>query len=121
MRSRYSKAIHRALIGIVENIELARGFVTGLDDLAFAADVRTVYAVTRCLEIISEASRGLAEANKAAHPSVPWNDIAGIGNILRHEYHRVEPLIIWNITVEHLPVLADAVEKLLKASGSRDD
>ena len=78
-------------------------------------------AVERGLEIISEASRGLSEANKAAHPSVPWNDIAGIGNILRHEYHRVEPLIIWNITVEHLPVLADAVEKLLKASGSRDD
>ena len=70
-------------------------------------------AVERGLEIISEASQGLSEANKAAHPSVPWNDIAGIGNILRHEYHRVEPLIIWNITVEHLPALAQAVAALL--------
>ena len=70
-------------------------------------------AVERGLEIISEASRGLADTDKVAHPSVPWNDIAGLGNILRHEYHRVEPLIIWNITVEHLPALARAVEALL--------
>ena len=69
-------------------------------------------AVERGLEIISEASRRLPDADKAAHPSVPWNDIAGIGNILRHEYHRAEPLIIWNITVEHLPALASAVEVL---------
>lgn len=106
---------------IAEAIAGIRAALAGVVFDDFAQSWPLQRAVERGLEIISEASRGLAEANKAAHPSVPWNDIAGIGNILRHEYHRVEPLIIWNITVEHLPVLAVAVEKLLKASGSRDD
>jgi uncharacterized protein with HEPN domain len=39
--------------------------------------------------------------------------IAGIGNVLRHEYHRVEPAIVWNIMEGHLPVLAVAVRSLL--------
>ena len=66
-------------------------------------------AVERGLEIISEASRALSADHKAGHPDVPWAQIAGIGNILRHEYHRVEPALIWNITLSHLPALARAV------------
>jgi len=46
-------------------------------------------------------------------PDVPWPEIAGIGNILRHEYHRVEPAIVWNITQTHLPSLARAVREML--------
>jgi uncharacterized protein with HEPN domain len=70
-------------------------------------------AVERGLEIISKASRAISDQNKAAHPNVPWSQIAGIGNILRHEYHRVEPVIIWNITETHLPALAQAIAELL--------
>jgi ribonuclease HepT-like protein len=46
-----------ALNDIQRNIGLARRFVLGLSFEAFRADERTVYAVTRCLQIISEASR----------------------------------------------------------------
>jgi uncharacterized protein with HEPN domain len=94
MPSPYSKATHRALIGIAENIELAKGFVAGLDVTAFAADVRTVYAVTRCLEIISEAVRRLPADLTARHPSVPWDKIKAAGNIYRHEYDNVSPRIL---------------------------
>lgn len=44
---------------ILHHVNLATRFAEGLDREAFTADVRTVYAVTRCLEIISEASRRL--------------------------------------------------------------
>ncbi len=74
-------------------------------------------AVERGLEIISEASRGIPEEQKANHPDVPWAQIAGIGNILRHEYHRVEPVIVLNITQEHLPSLARAVTQMLENQG----
>jgi uncharacterized protein with HEPN domain len=47
---------------------------------------RTVYAVTRCLEIISEASRRLLDDLKARHPSIASKDMAGAGNIYRHDY-----------------------------------
>jgi hypothetical protein len=50
------------------------------------ADPRTVYAVTRCLEIISEGSRRLPDDLKARHPSIAWRDMAGAGNIYRRDY-----------------------------------
>jgi uncharacterized protein with HEPN domain len=83
-----SKAPLTALRDMVHHIELAEHFVAGFDDKAFLADARTVYAVTRCLEVISEASRRLPAGLKARHPS-PWKNIAGAGNIYRHDYEDV--------------------------------
>ena len=47
-------------------------------------------AVERGIEVISEASRHLGRDLKAQHKDVRWQDIAGIGNILRHDYQRVD-------------------------------
>jgi uncharacterized protein with HEPN domain len=55
-----SDADRGGLLDMVANIDLAHGFVDGLDYEGFLGDVRTFYAVTRCLEIISEASRRLS-------------------------------------------------------------
>ncbi|HZU90412.1 MAG TPA: HepT-like ribonuclease domain-containing protein [Stellaceae bacterium] len=56
-----SDAAAHALRDIAHHIDLAASFTAGLDYDAFRADLRTVYAVTRCLEIISEASRRLPD------------------------------------------------------------
>jgi uncharacterized protein with HEPN domain len=45
-------------------------------------------ALERGIEVISEASRHLGRELKSQHKDVRWKDIAGIGNILRHEYQR---------------------------------
>jgi len=70
------------------------------------------HAVQRGIEIISEASRSLPEQLTRQHPQVPWKQIKGIGNILRHEYHRVADDIIWNVVVNDLPTLKKAILKL---------
>jgi uncharacterized protein with HEPN domain len=74
-----SKSPLTALRDILHHIDLAEHFVTGFDYKAFVADARTVYAVTRCLEVISEASRRLPADLKTRHPSIPWKNIAGAG------------------------------------------
>src|ERR1044072_68713 len=51
-------------------------------------------AIERGIEVISEASRHLGSGLKAQH-DLRWDDIAGIGNILRHEYQHVDETIIW--------------------------
>jgi uncharacterized protein with HEPN domain len=68
-------------------------------------------AVERGIEVISEASRDL----KAQHKDVRWKDIAGIGNILRHDYQRVDASIIWKAVKDDLPPLKEAL-LALKAS-----
>lgn len=66
-------------------------------------------ASQRALEIISEAARHLPEDLLATQPHIPWPQIRGIGNILRHEYHKVADAIIWAVITDHLPVLLQAV------------
>ena len=74
---------------ILRNIDLAAQFLVGIERSAFLDDVRTIYAVIRCLEIISEASRRLPDELKARHPSIGWRQIAGAGNVYRHDYEDV--------------------------------
>lgn len=100
-----SEAISAVLRDIDHHIDLAVRFVTGLDLETFEADLRTVYAVTRCLEIISEASRRLPPELKARHPSIAWRDMAAAGNVYRHEYEDVEAKQVWAAVQRALPPL----------------
>lgn len=99
-----------ALEDIRDNIAKAVRFVDGFDLDAFLADDKTFYAVTRCLEIISEASRRLTPEFKARFPSIPWKDVAGSGNIYRHNYESVQELRVWRTLHEALPALRIIVE-----------
>lgn len=84
----------RALRDILHHIELATNFVEGLDRDAFKADLRAFYAVTRCLEIISEASRRLSNELKARHPAMAWKQMADAGNVYRHDYEDVAAQLV---------------------------
>jgi uncharacterized protein with HEPN domain len=77
-------------------------------------------ATERGIEIISEASRHIPPEMKAKFPEIPWQEIASIGNLLRHEYAKVDDRIIWNVTQRHLIELGKAVEAMLRefAGGS---
>src|SRR5271157_877882 len=113
-----------SLSHILTNIDLANAFAEGFDYERFLADMRTFYAVTRCLEIISEASRRLSPDLKARHPDIPWRKIAGSGNIYRHDYEDVVHRLVWGTVHEFLPGLAAAVRQELSqdsASGAPQD
>ncbi|MBX9829651.1 MAG: DUF86 domain-containing protein [Xanthobacteraceae bacterium] len=106
----------RRLRDIHHHIELAERFAEGSDHAAFIADDRTVYAVTRCLEIISEASRRLPDDMKARHPSIPWKQMAGAGNIYRHDYEDVAARYVWETLKHDLPQLRLVVAREIARS-----
>ncbi len=99
---------------MMEAIDGIEQTLAGADFDLFERSWSMQRAIERGLEIVSEASRGIDGEAKARFADVRWDQIAGIGNILRHEYHRVEPLIIWNITQTHLGALALAVRRMLE-------
>jgi uncharacterized protein with HEPN domain len=82
----------------------------------FESDWRSQWLVERGLEVISEASRYLSDELKARHPEIPWRKIAGIGNVLRHEYESVAAPIIWKLVADDLPVLERASRQELGES-----
>ena len=110
-----------ALRDIAHHIELAVHFAAGFDYERFCDDLRTVYAVTRFLEIISEASRRLPDKVKARHPAVPWKEMAGAGNVYRHDYEDVAASYVWTAVQNHLPLLRAVIQQELDAfDRSRD-
>ena len=79
--------------------------------------MRTFYAITRCLEIISEASRRLSPEMKARHPEIPRRKVSGSGNIYRHEYEDVAHRLVWGTVHESLPALRVMAKTELAAEG----
>src|ERR1022692_4508495 len=104
-----------ALRDMEHHISLATQFVAGLDFEAFRDDTRTVYAVTRCLEIISEASRRLPSEMKGRYPSIAWKDMAGAGNVYRLDYEDVAAKLVWDTVQLALPPLRDVVAREIAA------
>ena len=101
---------------MLHHIDLAAIFTTGVDRASFMQDIKTVYAVTRCLEIISEASRRLPDDLKARHPAIGWKQMAAAGNVYRHDYEDVAAEFVWETVERALPLLRTAIEAELERS-----
>ena len=69
------------LTDIIEAIERVHGVLADVSLEAFESDWQRQWLVERGIEIISEASRHLQDALKARNPEIPWQKVAGIGNI----------------------------------------
>jgi uncharacterized protein with HEPN domain len=109
MRSMLSERARKALLDIRDNIVLAREWSAGFSHEAFAANRAVFYAVTRCLEVISEATRRLPPELTRRHPAVPWQNIRDAGNIYRHDYDGVQERIILETVNRSLDDLDRAV------------
>lgn len=103
--------ILEAIVGVRE----AMGEMT-LDE--YRTSWTTRRAAERALEIISEASRHVPDAMKTVEADTPWREIAAIGNVLRHEYHRVDDEIVYTIVTQQLHGLEAAVRRLLNSLAS---
>ena len=96
-------------------INLVEEFVGPMDFAAYQADAKTRAAVERELQIITEAAYRLKPEDEALCPEPNWKALRGMGNILRHAYHRVNDEAVWVTVKEDLPTLKAAVARALAA------
>lgn len=98
----------------LESIELIQSYIKGYDLEAFLADRRTQDAVIRNLEIIGQSLKDFGvESLLAEQPDIPWRDIAGMRNVLAHEYLGVDAVMVWNTVQTRLEALRQALEAML--------
>lgn len=101
------------LAEMIEAIDRLHELVGDASFDALEGDWQRQWLIERGLEIISEASRRLPEGLKARYPEIPWQKVAGIGNVLRHDYGNVSAPLLWKVVKEDLPVLARVCREAL--------
>jgi uncharacterized protein with HEPN domain len=109
------RSIRLRLNDIIRAIDGTELTIGGIDFDTFQTVFHMPRTVERCIEIVSEATRHIPQAMKAEYPDIPWHQIAGIGNVLRHDYDLVDDHITWDVAKTHFPHLrAVAVAMLAK-------
>jgi uncharacterized protein with HEPN domain len=88
-------------------------YTGGLSKAAFLEDEKTIDAVVRNLEVIGEAVKNLPEDLRAQHSTVEWKKIAGLRDILIHEYFGLDAEIVWDIVQHKVPALDREVRTML--------
>jgi uncharacterized protein with HEPN domain len=109
------------LSDIIEAIDRIRTVLGDMPLEVFETDWQTQWLVERGVEIISEASRHLPDALKARHQHIPWGKVAGIGNILRHNYENIAAPVMWKLAQEDLSALEIVCHEELRAEQERHE
>ena len=98
---------------IVEAMSRVRSFVTGMDFEGFEQDIKTIYAVTRALEIIGKACKRIPDEIREQHPAIPWRAMAGMRDRLIHAYDDVNLTLVWETAHAHIPRLQSLFEQII--------
>ena len=90
---------------ILECIALIEKYIHDKSSDDFFASIQLQDAIIRRLEIIGEATKNLSEDFKEKHPHTPWRQIAGMRDVLIHEYFGVDLDLTWQVIRENMPEL----------------
>ena len=101
------------LADIYDAIRKVKQFIQGMTFEEFTNDDKTVFAVTRGLEIIGEATKRIPSSVRSLHPEVPWREMAGMRDKLSHDYIGINLIVLWKTATEDLPNVEPTISRLI--------
>ncbi|OHD85132.1 DUF86 domain-containing protein [Sulfuricurvum sp. RIFCSPLOWO2_12_FULL_43_24] len=106
-----SKRDHRLYVDdILESVRAVESYVEGIDFDTFINDRKTYSATLREYIVIGEAISAIIDLLEERFPDYEWRMVKDFRNFIVHEYFGVDPRIVWDLTIQELPILK---EKLL--------
>ncbi len=108
-----TRNIRDYLEDVVGEIEKLKRFVEGFSYEDFAADEKTVYACIRSLEVIGEAVKHVPAGTREQYTGIAWKEIAGMRDVLIHDYFGVDVLVVWKTVKQNIPQVEEEFRKIL--------
>jgi len=99
---------------ILESIGEIENNIEGMSEVKFSKSITIQDATVRRLEIIGEAVRNIPDSFRKSHAKVPWKKIAGLRDVLIHEYFGVDMELVWKIANKDIPKLKKQIVRLLE-------
>jgi uncharacterized protein with HEPN domain len=100
---------------IATAINEAEEFTSNMTYETFASDRKTVNAVIRSLEVLGEATKRIPASFRQKHPDIPWSKMAGMRDVLIHDYMGVDLKTVWKVVKERLPELNSLLATLVSS------
>ena len=97
---------------VMESIEKIEEYIGGMGKEEFLGDSRTQDAVMRRLEIMGEAVKNIPSEFRDEYPKIPWKQIAGMRDVLIHEYFGVNLERVWKTLKTDLPELKQKISEV---------
>ncbi len=114
----YDELMNREYSDYIEDIlnamEKADIFIKEMGYENFINDEKTVYAVIRALEIIGEATKHIPDEARQNYPEIPWTDMAGMRDVLIHDYVGVDVETVWLTVKDKIPQIKPLIERMVK-------
>lgn len=98
---------------IVESLALIKTYSNGVNKEAFLENHQLQDAVLRRFEVIGEAAKQISEETRNKYPNVPWKRMAGLRDVLIHQYFVVSLIRVWNIIEKDLDEIIGLMEHVL--------
>ena len=102
-----------SLIDIVKAAQRVLQFAEGLDKAALAKNEEKQSAILYQIIVMGEATKRLSPEFRTQYPQIPWREIAGMRDILAHQYDRINFNTLWDVINTEVPELLAVLEPLL--------
>ena len=108
-----SRDYHLFLRDMQESCSKILRYTHGITLAKFLGDEKTFDAVLRNLEIVGEAVKQIPLDVRTRYPEVEWRKIAGLRDIIAHEYFGIDTDILWDVIQNRIPALRADLHRIL--------